>query len=83
MSTADERRVVVPSKWWEALPRPAYSELERVESSQPWFEVYRAEPDVYVIYEPGQSRRPFPTSSRGRRGPRSSTPAAASRTSRP
>jgi glyoxylase-like metal-dependent hydrolase (beta-lactamase superfamily II) len=54
MSTADDRRVVVPSRWWEDLPRPAYSELERVESSQPWFEVYRAEPDVYVIYEPGQ-----------------------------
>ena len=54
MSTADDRRVVVPSRWWEALPRPAYSELERVESSQPWFEVYRADPDVYVIYEPGQ-----------------------------
>jgi glyoxylase-like metal-dependent hydrolase (beta-lactamase superfamily II) len=54
MSTADDRSVVVPSRWWEALPRPTYSELERVESSQPWFEVYRAEPEVYVIYEPGQ-----------------------------
>ncbi len=43
-----------PAKWWETLPRPVYSQLERVESSQPWFEVYRVEPDIYVFYEPGQ-----------------------------
>jgi glyoxylase-like metal-dependent hydrolase (beta-lactamase superfamily II) len=51
---ADDRKVVVPSKWWQILPRAVYSELERVESSQPWFEVYRVDPGIYVIYEPGQ-----------------------------
>jgi len=46
--------VVRPAEWWRALPRPVYSLLERVESSQPWFEVYMVEPDIYVFYEPGQ-----------------------------
>jgi len=36
------------------LPRKIYSELERVECSQPWFEVYRIKRDVYAFYEPGQ-----------------------------
>jgi glyoxylase-like metal-dependent hydrolase (beta-lactamase superfamily II) len=48
------RDVVRPARWWEALPRPAYANLRRVESSQPWFEVYKVEPEVYVFYEPGQ-----------------------------
>jgi glyoxylase-like metal-dependent hydrolase (beta-lactamase superfamily II) len=46
--------VVRPAKWWELLPRPVYAKLKRVESKQPWFEVYRIEPDVYAFYEPGQ-----------------------------
>ncbi len=39
--------------WWEALPRPEWQALERVPSAQPWFEVYRAAPGVFAIYEPG------------------------------
>jgi len=50
----EERDVVRPAKWWELLPRPVYAKLKRVESKQPWFEVYRIEPDVYAFYEPGQ-----------------------------
>jgi glyoxylase-like metal-dependent hydrolase (beta-lactamase superfamily II) len=46
--------VVTPPRWWESLPRPAYAQLEGIESSQSWFEVYRVGPDVYVFYEPGQ-----------------------------
>lgn len=53
-SRGGERDIVRPARWWELLPRPAYSHLERVESSQPWFEVYKVEPDIYVFYEPGQ-----------------------------
>lgn len=49
-----EEDVVRPAEWWKALPRPVYSQLERVESSQLWFEIYRVEPDIYVFYEPGQ-----------------------------
>ncbi len=52
--SADDRKVVVPPKWWEILPRAVYSQLERVETGQPWFEVYRIDPGIYVIYEPGQ-----------------------------
>lgn len=39
--------------WWEALPRPIYGELERVEVASDWFEVYRVAPGVTAIYEPG------------------------------
>ncbi|MBS7619801.1 MBL fold metallo-hydrolase [Candidatus Bathyarchaeota archaeon] len=54
MNPKDQQDIVRPAKWWEALPRPVYSKLKKVESSQPWFEVYKIEPEVYVFYEPGQ-----------------------------
>jgi glyoxylase-like metal-dependent hydrolase (beta-lactamase superfamily II) len=53
---AEDRNVVVPPKWWEILPRAVYSRLERVETGQPWFEVYRIDPGIYVFYEPGHTR---------------------------
>lgn len=40
-------------RWWDALPRPVYRTLERVEIPDPWFEVYRIRPGVFAIYEPG------------------------------
>jgi glyoxylase-like metal-dependent hydrolase (beta-lactamase superfamily II) len=36
------------------LPHKIYSELQKIESNQSWFEVYKIEPNVYVFYEPGQ-----------------------------
>lgn len=48
------RTIVTRTEWWKALPRKIYSELQRVESDQSWFEVYKIEPDVYVFYESGQ-----------------------------
>lgn len=48
------RRTVAPLDWRNVLPRKIYSELERVECSQPWFEVYKIKRDVYAFYEPGQ-----------------------------
>lgn len=54
IKNAGEQDVVRPVKWWEALPRPVYSQLKRIESSQNWFEVYKVKPDIYVFYEPGQ-----------------------------
>lgn len=54
LSEGREGDVVRPSGWWEALPRPVYAHLRRLESSQEWFEVYKVEPEVYVFYEPGQ-----------------------------
>jgi glyoxylase-like metal-dependent hydrolase (beta-lactamase superfamily II) len=47
--------LVVPVEWWKCLPRKAFSELRRLESNQPWFEVYKVDPEVYVFYEPGQA----------------------------
>ncbi|MCP4202641.1 MAG: MBL fold metallo-hydrolase [bacterium] len=41
-------------RWWDALPRAAWSEFPRVEQSQDWFEVYRIRAGVLAIYEPGQ-----------------------------
>jgi len=46
--------LIQPAKWWEKLPRPVYSTLEKVETSQKWFEVYKLTPDTYAIYEPYQ-----------------------------
>ena len=41
-------------EWCRALPRPEYKTLERVPVSDPWFEVYKAAPGVFAIYEPHQ-----------------------------
>ena len=42
-------------EWCRALPRPEYKSLERVLAIDPWFEVYKAAPSVYAIYEPHQA----------------------------
>jgi glyoxylase-like metal-dependent hydrolase (beta-lactamase superfamily II) len=41
--------------WCQPLPRPEYKSLERVEISDPWFEVYKVAPSTFAIYEPHQS----------------------------
>ena len=40
--------------WWDTLPRDAYSKLEKVETSQPWYSVYKIHNWLYCIYEDGQ-----------------------------
>ena len=40
--------------WCRQLPRPEYKHLERTQSVDPWFEVYRIAPGVFAIYEPHQ-----------------------------
>ena len=42
------------SNWWDALPREIYAELEKIETSQPWYDVYRIHDWLYAIYEGGQ-----------------------------
>ncbi len=42
------------AEWCKNLPRPAYNKLERVPSSDNWFEVYKIRPGVFAIYEPHQ-----------------------------
>src|SRR5437660_12397738 len=41
--------------WCRALPRPEYKVLQRVPISDTWFEVYKAAPAVFPIYESNQS----------------------------
>ena len=40
--------------WWDILPRRVYSSLEKVEMSQPWYDVYRLHDWLYALYEGGQ-----------------------------
>ena len=49
-----ENRGADTERWWDKLPRPEWAEFERVDDGQGWFEVYRVQPEVLAIYEPGQ-----------------------------
>ncbi len=42
------------NNWWDSLPRPAWSQFEKIDQGQDWFEVYLVLPGIYAIYEPGQ-----------------------------
>src|SRR5208337_3024294 len=46
---------VLKPEWCRDLPRPEYKSLERVATSDPWFEVYKVAPDTFAIYEPHQA----------------------------
>ena len=49
-----ENRGAGKDNWWDALPRAAWADHERIPQAQDWFEVYRVLDGVYAIYEPGQ-----------------------------
>lgn len=49
-----ESDIIVSDKWYEKLPREAWSHYEKVEQPDQWFEVYRISDGVYAIYEDGQ-----------------------------
>jgi len=49
-----EGEIIVPEKWYEKLPRPAWNGYERLDQPDGWFEVYRLTDKVYAIYEDGQ-----------------------------
>ena len=46
--------IIVPKKWYEKLPRQAWSSYEKMDQPDAWFEVYRLTSTVYAIYEDGQ-----------------------------
>ena len=54
--TSEEKRseLIQPAKWWKKLPRPVYANLEKVKTTQEWYEVYKLTQDTYAIYEPFQ-----------------------------
>ena len=56
MSNPDRKDedLIVPSKWYDALPRPSWSRFQKVKTSKEWFEVYKITPEVYALYEDGQ-----------------------------
>ena len=49
-----ENRGAGTENWWDSLPRPEWSQYERVAVDDDWFEVYRIIDGVFAIYEPGQ-----------------------------
>jgi glyoxylase-like metal-dependent hydrolase (beta-lactamase superfamily II) len=53
-SDSTQSDIIVPRKWYEKLPRDAWSSYEKVDQPDPWFGVYRLTPTVYAIYEDGQ-----------------------------
>ncbi len=53
-SDDSEEDIIVPKKWYEKLPREAWSRYVKVKQPDPWFEVYSLTNDVYAIYEDGQ-----------------------------
>ena len=38
--------------WYDALPRPVYSNFKKIPISEEWFEVYEVAADLFVFYEP-------------------------------
>lgn len=52
--TEKKSDLIQPQKWWKKLPRPVYATLEKVETSQEWFQVYKLLDDTYAVYEPYQ-----------------------------
>ena len=40
--------------WCKSLPHLEYKSLERIQTSDPWFEVYKVAPQTFALYEPHQ-----------------------------
>ena len=45
------------ARWWEALPRPAWSKFRKVGERQGWFEVYEIRPGIFAMFERSQIER--------------------------
>jgi glyoxylase-like metal-dependent hydrolase (beta-lactamase superfamily II) len=46
--------LIVPKKWYDALPRPSWKRFEQVETDYLWFNVFETTPETYALYESGQ-----------------------------
>ncbi|MFH1179009.1 MAG: MBL fold metallo-hydrolase [Candidatus Bathyarchaeota archaeon] len=44
----------MPGNWYDILPRKVYSRLEKIETTQPWYSVYKIHDWLYALYEDGQ-----------------------------
>ena len=54
ISEAARSKLIQPPKWWEQLPRSIYLKLDKVETTQSWYEVYSLQEATFAIYEPYQ-----------------------------
>ncbi|MDG1708319.1 MAG: MBL fold metallo-hydrolase [Emcibacteraceae bacterium] len=46
--------VPTESRWYDALPRESWSQFEKIDVGNSWFEVYKITDNTYAIYEPFQ-----------------------------
>jgi len=46
--------MIRPCKWPEGIPRPGYENLEKLETGQGWYSVYRLDEGTIIISEDGQ-----------------------------
>lgn len=53
-SDKTESNIIVPKKWYDKLPRKAWSNYEKFDQPDKWFEVYKLTDEVFAIYEDGQ-----------------------------
>ena len=53
-SNDTESDIIVPKKWYDKLPREAWSHYPKVEQPDKWFEVHKLTETVSAIYEDGQ-----------------------------
>jgi len=53
-SKKTDEGLIVPKKWYDALPRTSWKRFTRVDTAYPWFEVYETTSETYAIYESGQ-----------------------------
>ncbi|MBR0386004.1 MAG: MBL fold metallo-hydrolase, partial [Erysipelotrichaceae bacterium] len=46
-----ETDVIMPKKWYDALPRRQYESFIKVRSADPWFNVFQIRSNIFAIYE--------------------------------
>ncbi|MCR4870554.1 MAG: MBL fold metallo-hydrolase [Atopobiaceae bacterium] len=50
----DTEAAAIAGEWYEDVPRESWSQFEKVETSNPWFSVYKLPGNVYAIDEDSQ-----------------------------
>ena len=53
-SNNTDEGLIVPKKWYDALPRPSWKRFVQVDTNHAWFDVFETTPETYALYESGQ-----------------------------
>jgi glyoxylase-like metal-dependent hydrolase (beta-lactamase superfamily II) len=53
-SNNTDEGLIVPKKWYDALPRPSWKRFVQVDTNHTWFDVFETTPETYALYESGQ-----------------------------